>query len=36
MDMEFLTIMVITICITVYNCLNSYWKYKYKDSDDGK
>ena len=24
---------VLIICVTVYNCLNSYWKHKYRDEN---
>ena len=36
-DWYWFVVTVLIICVTVYNCLNSYWKHKYREQlEDNK
>ena len=34
-DWYWFVVTVLIICVTVYNCLNGYWKHKYRDNNGG-
>lgn len=33
-DWFWFTVIVLVICVTIYSCLDSYWKYKSGDRED--